>query len=162
MWLLILPSSFYAFPCNLVKKNLVLHQESNFYLIILSILITCLLDNVWILWGEVECQSLMRVEGLIATSDQDRISPYNMNAILSIELMRGKRNINKGIISSSNKKFSKLTTVRIITNEISEILQDYTPWCWEAFWYCKESLNVTSRSKKAQGEGHWVKCKFQL
>ena len=72
----------------------------------------------------------MRVEGLIATGDQDRISPYNMNAI---EVMRGKRNINKGIISSSNKKFSKLTTVRIITNEISEILQDYTPWCWEAF-----------------------------
>ena len=75
----------------------------------------------------------MRVEGLIATSDQDRISPYNINAILSIVVMRGKRNINKGIISSSNKKFSKLTTVRIITNVISEILQDYTPWCWEAF-----------------------------
>ena len=75
----------------------------------------------------------MRVEGLIATGDKDRISPYNINAILSIELMRGKRNINKGILSSSNTKFSKLTTVRIITNEISEILQDYTPWCWEAF-----------------------------
>ena len=75
----------------------------------------------------------MRVEGSIATGDQDRISPYNINAILSIELMRGKRNINKGILSSSNTKFSKLTTVRIITNEISEILQDYTPWCWEAF-----------------------------
>ena len=57
----------------------------------------------------------MRVEGLIATSDQDRISPYNMNAILSIEVMRVKRNINKGIISSSNTKFSKLTTVRRIT-----------------------------------------------
>ena len=75
----------------------------------------------------------MKVEGLIAKGDQDRISPYNINAILSIELMRGKRNINKGIISSSNKKFSKLTTVRRITNEISEMLQDYTPWCWEAF-----------------------------
>ena len=75
----------------------------------------------------------MRVEGLIATSDQDRLSPYNINAILSIEVMRGKRNINKGIRSSSNKKFSKLTTVRGITNAISEILQDYTPWCWEAF-----------------------------
>ena len=57
----------------------------------------------------------MRVEGFIATSDQDRISPYNMNAILSIEVMRVKRNINKGIISSSNTKFSKLTTVRRIT-----------------------------------------------
>ena len=28
-------------------------QDSNFYLISLSILITCLLDNVWISWGKV-------------------------------------------------------------------------------------------------------------
>ena len=33
-------------------KNLVLDQD-NFYLIILSILITCFLDNVWIWYGEV-------------------------------------------------------------------------------------------------------------
>ena len=30
-------------------ENLVFDQDNNFYLISLSILITCLLDNVWIL-----------------------------------------------------------------------------------------------------------------
>ena len=35
-------------------ENLVLDQD-NFYLISLNILITCLLDNVWILLGEVTC-----------------------------------------------------------------------------------------------------------
>ena len=34
-------------------KNLVLDQDNHFYLISLSILSTCLLDNVWILKGEV-------------------------------------------------------------------------------------------------------------
>ena len=45
-------------------KNLVLDQDDNFNLISLSILITCLLDNVWILWGEVTSQSLLGVKGL--------------------------------------------------------------------------------------------------
>ena len=36
-------------------KNLVLDQGKNFHLISLSILITCLLGNVWILKGEVTC-----------------------------------------------------------------------------------------------------------
>ena len=42
-----------------------LDQDINFYLISLSLLITCLLDNVWILLGEVTCQSLLEVKGLI-------------------------------------------------------------------------------------------------
>ena len=33
-------------------------------MISLSILITCLLDNVWILQGEVTCESLLEVKGL--------------------------------------------------------------------------------------------------
>ena len=32
-------------------------------------------------------------------SDQDRISPYNINTISSRQVMRIKKNINKGIIS---------------------------------------------------------------
>ena len=36
-------------------KNLVLDQDDNFYLMSLSILINYLLDNVWILEGEVAC-----------------------------------------------------------------------------------------------------------
>ena len=44
--------------------NLVLNQENNLYLISLSILVTSLLDDEWILQGEVTCQSLLGVQGL--------------------------------------------------------------------------------------------------
>ena len=39
-------------------------QDNILYLISLSI--SCLLDNVWILQGEVICSSLLGVSGLIA------------------------------------------------------------------------------------------------
>ena len=39
-------------------------DQDNFYLMSLNILITCLLDKVWILLGEVSCSSLMGVKGL--------------------------------------------------------------------------------------------------
>ena len=42
-----------------------LDQDIKFYPISLSLLITCLLDNVWILLGEVTCQSLLEVKGSI-------------------------------------------------------------------------------------------------
>ena len=42
-------------------------------------------------------------------SDQDRISPYNINTVSSKQVMRIKKNISMGIISWSNNKFSKLT-----------------------------------------------------
>ena len=41
-----------------------LDQDSNFYLIHLSLLITCLLNNVWVLLGEVTCLSLSGIRGL--------------------------------------------------------------------------------------------------
>ena len=42
-------------PClDLISyKNLVLDQDDSFYLIRLSIRITCLLNHVWVLYGEV-------------------------------------------------------------------------------------------------------------
>ena len=43
-------------------------------------------------------------------SDQDRISPYNINTISSRQVMRIEKNINYGIISWSNTKFSELTS----------------------------------------------------
>ena len=43
-------------------------------------------------------------------SDQDRISPYNINTISSRQLMRITKNVDKGIISWSDTKFSKLTS----------------------------------------------------
>ena len=48
---------------KITYENLVLDQD-NFYLIILSILITCFLDNVWIWYGEVTGWSLLEVKGL--------------------------------------------------------------------------------------------------
>ena len=44
------------------------------------------------------------------TSDQDRISPYNINTISSRQVMRIEKNINYGNISWSNTKFSELTS----------------------------------------------------
>ena len=40
-----------------------LDQDKNFLLISLIILITCLLDNVRISWGEIVSQSLLGVKG---------------------------------------------------------------------------------------------------
>ena len=47
---------------------------------------------------------------LTLMGDQHRISPYNINTISSRQVMRNKKNINDGIISWSNTKFSKLTS----------------------------------------------------
>ena len=43
-------------------------------------------------------------------SDQDKISPYNIDTISSRQVMRIKKNINQGIICWSYTKFSKLTS----------------------------------------------------
>ena len=48
------------------------------------------------------------VNPLNPTSDQDRISPNNINTILNWRVMRIKKNISQEIISWSNPKFSKL------------------------------------------------------
>ena len=50
-------------------------------------------------------------------SDQDRISPYNINTILSRLVMRIEENINLGIISWSNTKFSERTLTINITSQ---------------------------------------------
>ena len=42
-------------------------------------------------------------------SDQDRISPNNINTISNRQVMRIKKNISLVITNSSNTKFSKLT-----------------------------------------------------
>ena len=44
------------------------------------------------------------------TSDRERISPYNINTISSKQEMRKEKNINYGMISWSNTKFSELTS----------------------------------------------------
>ena len=41
-----------------------LYHDNNLQLINLSTLINCLLDDVWMLLGEVTCKSLLGVKGL--------------------------------------------------------------------------------------------------
>ena len=50
------------------------------------------------------------VNPFATTSDQERISPYNINTISSRQVMRIEKNINYGIICWSNTKFSELTS----------------------------------------------------
>ena len=69
-----------------------------------------------------------QVNPLTPMSDEDRISPYNINTISSRQVVRIKKYINLGIVSRSNTKFSELTskqivwlTVKRITNLIWEL-----------------------------------------
>ena len=56
------------------------------------------------------CNILMiPLHPLTSMSDQNRISPYSINTISSRQGVRVKKNINLGIISWSNAKFSELT-----------------------------------------------------
>ena len=55
-------------------------------------------------------------------SDQDRISPYNSYTISRRQVMRIKKNVNKGIIGWSNTKFSKLTEQELYGKQKRELL----------------------------------------
>ena len=52
---------------------------------------------------------LHNINPLTPISDQDRISPYNINTISTRKVMRIKKNINLGIIDWSITKFPDLT-----------------------------------------------------
>ena len=63
IWSVILFSSCYTYPCRLVMRIWLLDQDNNFYLKSLNILISCLLNNVSMLLGEVSYWSLLGVKG---------------------------------------------------------------------------------------------------
>ena len=50
-------------------------------------------------------------------SDQDRISPNNINTTSNRQVMRIKKNISLGIINSSKTKFSKLTSEELYSRQ---------------------------------------------
>ena len=58
---------------------------------------------------------------LSPTSDLDRISPYIICTISRRQVMRIKKNINKGIFFSSSK-FSKLTSHKLYGRQKGELL----------------------------------------
>ena len=65
--------------------------------------------NITISLTDLKCLKLSTTFNPITPmSDQDRIFPYNINTTLTRQVMRIKKNINLGIISWSNTKFSEL------------------------------------------------------
>ena len=63
---------------------------------------------------------------LTPMSGQDRISPYNIKTISSRQVTRIKKNINWGIISWSNTRFSELmikTVWKVVSRSTNEILR---------------------------------------
>ena len=65
---------------------------------------------------------LKEINSLTSMSDQDRISPYNINTTSSRQVMRIKKNIILGIINWSNPKFSKLTSQELYSRQQGELL----------------------------------------
>ena len=56
-------------------------------------------------------------------SDQEGICPYNINTVPSRHAMRKRKNMNKGITSWSNYKFSKLTSYELYGRQWRELLK---------------------------------------
>ena len=55
-------------------------------------------------------------------SDQDRISPYNIDTISCRQVMRITTNINLGIISWSMTKFSQPMSQELYSRQLGELL----------------------------------------
>ena len=68
----ILQTDLYTFPSRISQENLIKDQGIFPLVIILLILITLSLDNVWILLGENCCWSLLALEGLSAIEENIR------------------------------------------------------------------------------------------
>ena len=54
-------------------------------------------------------KQLLQFDPLTPMSDQDRISPYSINTISTRQVIKIQKDINLGIVSWSNTKFSELT-----------------------------------------------------
>ena len=54
--------------------------------------------------------------------DQERISPYNINTVSSRKVIRVNQNINQGIISCFNTKFSEQTLLELCGRQWGELL----------------------------------------
>ena len=77
---------------------------------IISFILIILMNGLAVLlWGELRYRLLLGFSPLTPMSDQDRISPYNINTVSSRQVMRIEKNINLGMINWSNTKFSELT-----------------------------------------------------
>ena len=88
--------------------------------------------HLWELY--LNCICKRKLIPLAPKSDQGRLSPCNINTKSNRKVMRIKRNINQGITSWSNIKFSKLT----LKNWLTDSKENY--W-WDLG---RENVKVTS------------------
>ena len=122
----------FHFPLNLRKKFLDTHSLRFFFWTEKRTPTIKAPENhslehiTWLRLDEAQTSSVMKkfnikrklVNRFTPTSNQDRISPYNINTISSRQVIRIEKNINHGIISWSNTKFSELTSFFFLTLKI--------------------------------------------
>ena len=83
----------------------------------------------WIIWPYIFKTSKSNPSNpLTPMSDQDKISPYNINTISSRQVMRIERNINLGIFSWSSNNFSERKSYEIYSTHWGELLIRSCEW----------------------------------
>ena len=104
---------------NITWKISVIHPAAPGVLLFCFNLI--FLSSVIFYWTDTETWNLI-INPLTLRSDQDRISPYNINSMSRWQVMRIKRNISQAIISWSNTKISKLTSWELYSRHWGQLL----------------------------------------
>ena len=104
---------------NITWKISVIHPAAPGVLLFCFNLI--FLSSVIFYWTDTETCNLI-INPLTLRSDQDRISPYNINSMSRRQVIRIKRNISQAINSWSNTKISKLTSWELYSRLQGELL----------------------------------------
>ena len=104
---------------NITWKISVIHPAAPGVLLFCFNLI--FLSSVIFYWTDTETWNLI-INPLALRSDQDRISPYNINSMSRRQVIRIKRNISQAINSWSNTKISKLTSWELYSRLQGELL----------------------------------------
>ena len=104
---------------NITWKISVIHPAAPGVLLFCFNLI--FLSSVIFYWTDTETWNLI-MNPLTLRSDQDRISPYNINSMSRWQVIRIKKNISQAINSWSNTKISKLTSWELYSRHSGELL----------------------------------------
>ena len=104
---------------NITWKISVIHPAAPGVLLFCFNLI--FLSSVIFYWTDTETWNLI-INPLTLRSDQDRISPYNINSMSRRQVIRINRNISQAINSWSNTKISKLMSWELYNRHWGELL----------------------------------------
>ena len=104
---------------NITWKISVIHPAAPGVLLFCFNLI--FLSSVIFYWTDTETWNLI-INPLALRSDQDRISPYNINSMSRRQVIRINRNISQAINSWSNTKISKLMSWELYNRHWGELL----------------------------------------